>query len=412
MTQRQKTGSIYRGVLPTGRTLISRTYLMGGREWVRAEVHEFKVSSRNSSVFCMGGSVEERVKLVTRGTVEVVKVDELRSLFKAEKRPRAYWGFECSGFMHVGMGLVIGNKIIDMVSSGCEFIIFLADWHSWINDKLGGVMENIRLAGQYFKECFSALGIPEGKVKYVWASDIVSDSRYWEILIRIAKSASTRRVIRSLPIMGRKASLSVQSAWLIYPLMQAADIFYMGIQIACAGIDQRKVHMLARDVAKRLGWRPPICVHTPLLPSLAVSREVLMDKEEDFLEFKMSKSKPEGAIWVHDEPEAIERKVLAAYCPKGVVEGNPVLALVEHAIFPRLRKPFVVERELKYGGDVSFASFEELAKEYETGNIHPLDLKRSVAKYLAEILKPVRDHFSKHPATLEELIKIETLLAR
>lgn len=360
----------------------------------------------------MAGNVGERVELVTRGTVEVVKVSELKELFEATERPRAYWGFECSGFMHIGTGLVVGNKIIDMVASGCDFIVYLADWHSWINDKLGGVMENIRLAGEYFKECFTALGIPRDKVKYVWASDIVSDAEYWETLVRIAKSATTKRVIRSLPIMGRRASLSVQAAWLIYPLMQAADIFYMGIQIACAGIDQRKVHMLARDVARRLGRRPPVCVHTPLLPSLTVSKEVFMDKEEDFLEFKMSKSKAEGAIWVHDEPEAIERKILAAYCPKGVVKGNPVLALVEHAIFPRLRGPFVIEREAKYGGDISFDTFEELAREYGAGNIHPLDLKKTVARYLVEILKPVRSHFAKHSDTLEELAKIESLAAR
>ena len=39
---------------------------------------------------------EERLELVTKGTVEIIQPAELERLL-AEKKPRAYWGFECSG---------------------------------------------------------------------------------------------------------------------------------------------------------------------------------------------------------------------------------------------------------------------------------------------------------------------------
>ena len=49
--------------------------------------------------------LEERVDLVSRNTEEVVTRGELRSLLETTSRPKAYWGFECSGLMHIGIGL-------------------------------------------------------------------------------------------------------------------------------------------------------------------------------------------------------------------------------------------------------------------------------------------------------------------
>ena len=41
--------------------------------------------------------LEERLDLACRGTVEVIQRPELRELLSVKKKPRAYWGFECSG---------------------------------------------------------------------------------------------------------------------------------------------------------------------------------------------------------------------------------------------------------------------------------------------------------------------------
>ncbi len=44
---------------------------------------------------CM--DLEERLDLACRGTVEVIQRPELRELLATKQKPRAYWGFECSG---------------------------------------------------------------------------------------------------------------------------------------------------------------------------------------------------------------------------------------------------------------------------------------------------------------------------
>jgi len=314
--------------------------------------------------------------------------------------------------MHIGMGLVCASKIKDMVKAGFEYIVFLADWHSWINNKLGGDMEKIRICGEYIKQCFTALGVKPESVEYIWASDIAKDREYWERIIRIAKSVSLQRTWRALPIMGREISMTdIETAWVYYPCMQAADIFHMNLDVACAGMDQRKAHMLARDVAEKLGWKKPACVHTHLLMGLQgpETLEKKFDENADLniqISSKMSKSIPKSCIFVHDTPNEIKTKIKEAYCQPKQVKGNPVLELTKYVVFAE-RESLEIARPTKYGGPESFESYEEVEKAYIEGKLHPLDLKNGVTEALVEILDPVRPHFRKHPQLLEKMMEIE-----
>jgi len=363
--------------------------------------------------------IEERLNLIVRNAEEIVTPNELRILLETTSRPKAYWGFECSGLMHIGMGLVCGSKIKDIARAGFDFTIFLADWHSWINNKLGGLMENIRLCGEYFKQCFEALGVTSaGNVRFVWASELADDIDYWEKVIRIAKSSSLLRVRRALTIMGRELDMAdIETAWVFYPCMQAADIFQLELDMACGGIDQRKAHMLARDVAEKIGWKKPVCLHTPLLSGLqppAKIPESRYDEDAKISEkigLKMSKSKPESCIFVHDSPEEIRAKIRAAYCPPKQEEGNPILEHAKYIVFPELGI-MEVPRPSKYGGPITFEKYGDLRDAYLRGEIHPLDLKNGVAEALIKILEPVREYFRRRPKLLDEMLRIEAGLSQ
>jgi len=357
--------------------------------------------------------IEEQQFLITRNTEEIITVDELRELLTTSSRPRGYWGFECSGMMHLGMGLVCGRKIKDLVESGFDFTIFLADWHSLINNKLGGDMKKIKLCGQYFKECFTSIGLDPQKVRYIWASDLAGEIDYWEKVIRIAKGATVNRILRALPIMGRSLSeVDVETAAMIYPCMQAADIFQMNLDLACAGIDQRKAHMLARETAEKMKWKKPVCLHTPLLTGLTGSTEAPRgefdeDKNTSIrIGSKMSKSIPGSSILIHDPPEQIYHKIRNAFCPPKVTRANPIMEIVKYIILPE-RKIIKISRPQKYGGEVTFDDYNSLESEYAKGAVHPLDLKNGVAEGLTDILEPVREHFRRNPRLLEEMNEIE-----
>jgi len=353
---------------------------------------------------------ETRFELCSRNLQEVITPVELRQLLETKDHPRGYVGFECSGLMHAGTGLVVGKKMSDWVDAGFEFIIFLADWHSWINNKLGGDMANIRVGGEYFKDCFTALGLPEGRVHYLWASELVRDVDYWEKIVKVMKATSMKRILRAMPIMGRSAdSADIEAAWTLYPAMQTSDIFQMRLDAACSGMDQRKVHMLAREIAPKIGYKPPVCLHSPLLPGLQETlAEGSFDEDEGIdrsIRWKMSKSVERGAIWVNDSPDEIREKYRDAFCTPKQVEGNPVLDHARLVVFPHLGA-LDVKRPAKYGGDLTVESFEELAKLYASSGLHPLDLKKAVAESVAKILEPVRLYFERKPENLDKMKKL------
>jgi tyrosyl-tRNA synthetase len=111
---------------------------------------------------------------------------------------------------------------------------------------------------------------------------------------------------------------------------------------------------------------------------------------------KMSKSKPETSIFVHDSAEEIMRKVNSAYCPPKVLEGNALIEYSRYIVF-RKQKLLRIERPEKYGGNVEFFTPDELEKAYVGGALHPADLKRGVGEALDGIISPIREHFVKDP---------------
>ncbi|MFW6122425.1 MAG: tyrosine--tRNA ligase, partial [Petrotogales bacterium] len=313
------------------------------------------------------------------------------------KKPKAYIGFEPSGTVHIGWKICT-NKIKDFLDCGFDFTVLLADWHAYINDKLGGDIEKIKLCGRYMEDCFASMGIDKKKVRFLYASDYVSDPEYWELVLRTSKSMSVARAKRAMDIMGRgEEEAEKDLSKLFYPAMQVSDIFYLDLDVAYGGMDQRRAHMLAREVSKKIGGKIPVALHTPLLTSLQAGGRM------DPIEAKMSKSKSESMLSIHDNPDTVRKKIKKAFCPEKQVEGNPVLEICKYVIFPELRgEKFLIERPEKFGGNIEFFSYNDLEKAFVEG-FHPLDLKNATARYLNMILEPIHNYFEKHPENYNKM---------
>ncbi|MGD0057406.1 MAG: tyrosine--tRNA ligase [Methanomassiliicoccales archaeon] len=343
---------------------------------------------------------EERLSRLTRNTEEIVTVEELSALIASETSPKGYVGFEPSGLVHLGW-MILAAKIEDFVNAGFNFTVFFADWHAYINDKLAGNIDSIRTCANYMEDCFQALGVPSDKVAYKFASEIMDDISYWEKVIKIGKSTTLTRVKRALTIMGRQEDeAEMDASKTLYPLMQAADIFELDVDVAYAGLDQRRAHMLAREAAEKLGWKKPVALHTPLLPGLKGTDRM------DPVSTKMSKSDPDSAILIHDSPDEIKRKIGKAFCPP-TVDGNPVLALYRLIIFDKM-KSVAINRPEKFGGPLEFRSYVDIESTYAAGNLHPMDLKNGASEALVQILQPVREYFERKPQRLKEIREITT----
>lgn len=349
--------------------------------------------------------IETKIDLVKRPpTTEVLTDEELRNLFQTNTHPKHYIGFEISGLVHLGTGVATTLKVKDLMKAGVKPTIWLADYHAWINGKLGGNLELIReIARGYFKHCFISLGLEEGAVEFKLASEHYGPD-FWKDVIQISKNTTLKRMLRCMTIMGRKEGDAVESAHLLYPAMQAADMFLLDIDIAQAGTDQRKVQILAREVAEKLGKKKPIALHGHLIMGLQGPQKMGLgsnEKEDLEISSKMSKSKPETCIYIHDSPEEIKRKINRAYCPEKQAENNPIIELAEY--FFLREKPLNITRPAKYGGDVSFQTPAELKTEYAAGKLHPSDLKNSVCEELVKMLEPSRKYFEKNHNYLEQV---------
>lgn len=342
--------------------------------------------------------LDARVDRVVRNAREVITPEEVRSLLLSNDRPRSYWGVEPSGALTVAH-LIPVRKVLDLVEAGCDMTVFLADWHAWINDKLGGDLERIHSCGRYMQAVFTAFGADPSRVRFRWAHELTGSSGYWSRVVRVAKATTLQRTKRAMSIMGRSEEESnLDSSRLFYPAMQAADIFELPVDLAYGGMDQRRAHVLAREVAHRYGWPAPSAVHTPLLSSLKGGGR--MNPDEGTVEGKMSKSDPGSAIPITARTAEISERIVGAFCPAKVVEGNPVVEVVRYIVLP-WEGHLSVPRPAKYGGPLEIGSDSEFVAVWTEGRLHPQDLKGAVAAALDHLIEPARRYLADRPELSE-----------
>jgi len=315
---------------------------------------------------------EKRFQLIKRNAVEIIEEAELKKLLKEKKSPIVYCGYEPSGPLHLGHFVTI-IKLMDLENAGFKAKVLLADIHAFLNRK--GDETLIKREVEAWKKTIRAIGL---NAEVILGSDFQFDKRYQLDVMRLAQESTINRGLRSMQEIARDIEHATISQ-VIYPLMQVADIKHLEVDVALGGMEQRKVHMLGREMSKTLDYKF-VALHTPLITSLKGPGE------------KMSKSLPGSGIAVTDSYDEIKKTLQGAYCPEKVIENNPILQIVKLIIFP-LKNKFKVERAAKFGGPIEFLEYSALEKLYKEGKLHPLDLKNAVAEHLEKIIAPIRKNF-------------------
>jgi tyrosyl-tRNA synthetase len=316
--------------------------------------------------------VEKRSAIIKRNVAEIVTEQELNKLLKEKPTPTVYCGYEPSGPMHLGHFVTV-TKLIDLAEAGFKVKILLADVHALLNRK--GAEEEIKKETEAWRKTFKAIGF---NAEVVLGSSFQFGKEYQLDVMKLAQEATINRGLRSMQQIARDIeNATISQLW--YPLMQVTDIKHLQVDIALGGMEQRKVHMMGREMSKILGYNF-IAIHTPLITSLKGPGE------------KMSKSIAGSGIAVTDSYEEIKKTIQGAYCPEKIVEDNPILQIARLIIFPRV-KSVKIERTTKFGGNIEFFSYPELESNYKQGKLHPLDLKKAVTEYLEKIIAPIRKNF-------------------
>ncbi len=312
----------------------------------------------------------DRNEILSRNVQEVVTEDELNALLANKTNPTAYVGYEPSGKLHMGHVLTV-NKLLDLQRAGFEITVLLADLHAYMNQK--GTLEEIKKIAEFNKKCFIALGLDPERKNFVYGSTFQMDPEYMLNVLKLTRLFSLNRARRSMDEVGRNMD-DPKVSQMVYPMMQAVDIAMLGVDVAVGGIDQRKIHMLAREGLPSIGYKSPLCIHIPIILGL---------------DGKKMSSSNENYISVDDSKEELKSKMKKAFCPVGELDDNPVMQLFKYHIFPRYDE-VLFKRPEKYGGNTSCKDYSELQHLFSRGMLHPQDLKETAAEYLDSILEPVR----------------------
>jgi len=316
--------------------------------------------------------MDERIELIRRNTEEIISLEALKDLLKKKKQPRVYCGYEPSGPMHLGHFVTI-TKLMDLEKAGFKIVILLADIHALLNRK--GSEQEVKREVENWKKTIRAIGI---NAEVVIGSEYEFSKEYQLDVMKLAQSSTIQRGLRSMQEIARDVqNASISQLW--YPLMQVADIKHLKLDVALGGMDQRKVHMLGKDMGKILNHEF-IAIHTPLITSLKGPGE------------KMSKSIQGSGISVTDSYTEIKKTIGDAYCPARGTRDNPVLQIAKLILFPRFEE-LEIERPEKFGGNTRFESYEKLERDYKEGRLHPMDLKNAVIEYLEKIIAPIRKNY-------------------
>ncbi len=317
---------------------------------------------------------KERINLITRNVEEIVQKEELAELLKKKKNPVVYCGYETSGEVHLGHAVTV-TKLIDLQKAGFKVKVLFADWHTWLNRK--GDWDFIEKTTKTWEKAFRSMGLKDAE--FIRGTSFQRNLDYIDDILLMSLETTMSRAIRSMQGVARDIEHAHVSQ-VIYPFMQIEDMKALKVDVAVGGLEQRKIHMLGRELAETIGYKPVICFHTPIIPALQGPGG------------KMSSSKPETMISVKDTEKDIKAKINKAHCLPGIIEDNPVMAIAKTLVFPHT-ETLKIKRPEKYGGNLEFKSYEELEKTYIDKKVHPLDIKNAVAEEVIRIFEPVRKHF-------------------
>lgn len=332
----------------------------------------------------------ERRALITRYTEEVVTEEELDDVLSRED-PTVYIGYAPTGEMHIGHYTTI-RKLADFIQAGFDVTVLIADLHAHLDDEKSP-FDLLDARSQYYQTAIEAMietaGADSDQLTFVRGSEFELDAEYSLELLQMAAETTISRAQRAGSEVVRQSD-NPKLGGLIYPLMQSLDVAALEADIAYGGIDQRGIYMLSRELLPDRGHEKPLCVFAPLLSGLTGG--------------KMSASEAASKVNLTDDTEEVETKLNKAYCPQGQVEDNGVLEYVRFLVFPVLEErgePFTVERPEKYGGNLTYESYDELEADFVSEDLHPQDLKNAAAAYIAEIVAPVGERLLADPDLLE-----------
>ncbi len=213
----------------------------------------------------------EALRLIKRGTDEILLEAELAERLRTGKRLRVKAGFDPTApDLHLGHTVLI-NKLRQFQDLGHEVLFLIGDFTGMIGDPTGKnttrppltreeVLENART---YKSQIFKILDRKKTRVEFnsKWlgkmkASDIVMLAAKYTVARMLERDDFSKRYKGGQPIAIHE---------FLYPLMQGYDSVAMKADVELGGTDQKFNLLVGRELQKLNGQAPQVVITMPLL---------------------------------------------------------------------------------------------------------------------------------------------------
>lgn len=251
--------------------------------------------------------VEEQLKVIRRGTIEIIPEEELvkklESSRNAGKPLRIKLGCDPTRpDLHLGHSVIL-RKLRQFQDLGHQAILIIGDFTALIGDPSGQNKTRPSLTAEEINENAKTYLDQAGKIldlekiKIVYNSDWLGNMSF-EDVIRLSSRLTVARMIERDDFSTRyRNNEPISLHEFLYPLAQGEDSVHLKSDVELGGTDQKFNLLIGRHLQQQDGQDPQICLMMPLLVGTDGS-------------LKMSKSY-ENYIGINEEPEDMYGKVLS-----------------------------------------------------------------------------------------------------
>jgi tyrosyl-tRNA synthetase len=213
----------------------------------------------------------EALRIIRRGTEEILLESELTERLKSGRRLRVKAGFDPTApDLHLGHTVLI-NKLRQFQDLGHEVLFLIGDFTGMIGDPTGKnttrpplsrdeVIENART---YETQIYKIL--EPAKTLVMFNSSWMSEMRASD-LIQLAATHTVARMLERDDFAKRyKSGQPIAIHEFLYPLIQGYDSVAMRADVELGGTDQKFNLLAGRELQKLNGQAPQVVITMPLL---------------------------------------------------------------------------------------------------------------------------------------------------
>ena len=291
--------------------------------------------------------INTQLELIRRGTAEIISEEDLIAKLKENRPLNVKAGFDPTApDLHLGHTVVL-QKMKHFQELGHNVTFLIGDFTGMIGDPTGKsetrkplTKEQVLANAETYKEQVFKILYPE-KTKICFNSSWLEPMTMKETLSLMAKFTVARIIERDDFQKRYKAGEPIGMHEFMYPIMQGYDSVCMNADIELGGTDQKFNLLVGRDLLRQYGKQAQVAVTMPIIEGL------------DGVQ-KMSKSLG-NYVGISESPKDMFGKLMS---------------ITDELMF----------RYYTLLSDMSLADIEKMKKDIETGDFHPMQAKKNLAR--------------------------------